>query len=135
MLSTFRFHHIGYVTDSIANTSAVYLGAGYEASPVIDDTIQRVRICFLTKDGFPRIELIEPIDEQSSVNKILKKNGVSPYHTCYEVDDIDAAFDELVDVQGYTPLFRPVEAIALENRLISYLYKKEVGLVELVNKD
>lgn len=135
MLSTFRFHHIGYVTDSIANTSAIYLAAGYTSSSVIDDPIQRVRICFLTKEGFPTTELIEPLDEQSSVNKILKKNGVSPYHTCYEVDDIDAAFNELVDVQGYTPLFRPVEAIALENRLISYLYKKETGLIELVNKD
>ena len=135
MLSTFRFHHIGYVTDSIANTSAPYVQAGYQATPVIDDEIQRVKICFLTKDGMPRVELIEPIDEQSSVNKILKKNGVAPYHVCYEVDDINATVDELVDVQGYIPLFRPVEAIALDNKLICYLYKKEVGFIELVNKD
>lgn len=135
MLSSFRFHHIGYVTDSIANTSVFYLQAGYQATPVIEDTIQRVYICFLTKDGFPRVELIEPIDEQSSVNKLLKKNGVAPYHVCYEVDDIYQAFDELVDVQEYIPLFRPVEAIALENRLICYLYRKEVGFIELVNKN
>lgn len=135
MLSTFRFHHIGYVTDSIANTSAPYVQAGYQATPTIDDEIQRVKICFLTKDGMPRVELIEPIDEQSSVNKILKKNGVAPYHVCYEVDDINAVVDELVDVQGYIPLFRPVEAIALDNKLICYLYKKEVGFIELVNKD
>ncbi|TSJ43683.1 VOC family protein [Mucilaginibacter corticis] len=135
MLSSFRFHHIGYVTDSIANTSAPYVRAGYQATPVIDDEIQRVKICFLTKDGMPRVELIEPIDEQSSVNKILKKNGVAPYHVCYEVDDINATVDELVDVQGYIPLFRPVEAIALDNKLICYLYKKEVGFIELVNKD
>lgn len=135
MLSTFRFHHIGYVTDSIANTSALYVQAGYHATPIIDDVIQRVKICFLTKDGFPRIELIEPIDEQSSVNKIFKKNGVSPYHVCYEVDDINATVDELVDVQEYIPLFRPVEAIALDNKLICYLYKKEIGFIELVNKD
>lgn len=135
MLSNFRFHHIGYVTNSIANTAAAYKAAGYQTSPIIKDAIQRVLICFLSKEGFPTIELIEPADEQSSVNKILKKNGVSPYHTCYEVDDINAAFEELVEGQGYTPLFRPVEAIALENRLISYLYKKEIGLIELVNKD
>jgi methylmalonyl-CoA/ethylmalonyl-CoA epimerase len=135
MLDSFSFHHIGYVTDSIANTAAVYVAAGYQSGITIEDPIQRVRICFLNKDNFPRIELIEPVDEQSSVNKILKKNGVSPYHVCYEVNDIEAAFDELVEIQGYTPLFRPVEAIALDNRLICYLYKKEIGLIELVNKN
>jgi methylmalonyl-CoA/ethylmalonyl-CoA epimerase len=81
------------------------------------------------------MELIAPIDENSSVNKIFKKTGVAPYHVCYEVDDINSAFDELVDVQGYIPLFRPVEAIALDNKLICYLYKKEIGFIELVNKD
>ncbi len=134
MFNNFTFHHIGYVTDSIAGTAAFYLQAGYDASPIIEDEIQRVHICFLTKNGFPRIELVQPVDEQSSVNKIFKKTGVAPYHVCYEVDDINIAFDELVDVQEFIPLFRPVEAIALENRLICYLYKKEVGFIELVNK-
>lgn len=134
MLSDFRFHHIGYVTDSIPNTSAFYLQAGYNATAIIEDGIQRVHICFLTKDGFPRVELIAPIDELSSVNKLLKKSGVAPYHICYEVDDIHEAFNELVEKQGYTPLFRPVEAIALDNRLICYLYRKELGFIELVNK-
>jgi len=134
MLSDWGFHHIGYVTDSIQRTRKIYTAAGYDTSPILQDQIQRVSICFLTKEGFPKIELIEPISEESSVNKILKKNGVSPYHVCYEVDDIYAAFNELVDIQGYTPLFLPVEAIALGNRLICYLYRKETGFIELVNK-
>lgn len=134
MFSNFTFHHIGYVTDSIRDTSEFYLQAGYQATAIIEDEVQRVHICFLTKDGFPRIELIEPVDENSSVNKILKKTGVAPYHVCYEVEDIGEAYDELVDNQGFIPLFRPVEAIALENRLICYLYRKEVGFIELVNK-
>jgi len=134
MFKDFRFHHIGYVTDSIAHTSAFYLDAGYQKTGNVTDEIQRVSICFLLREGFPRIELIEPVDENSSVNKILKKTGVAPYHVCYEVDDIIAAFDELVDVQDFIPLFRPVEAIALDNRLICYLYRKDVGFIEIVNK-
>lgn len=117
------------------DTAVYYAAFGYQASPVIEDKIQRVYICFLTKENFPRIELVEPVDEQSSVNKLLKKNGVAPYHVCYEVDNIDEAVDELVDIQGYIPLFRPVEAIALDNRMICYLYRKETGFIELVNKD
>lgn len=133
MLERFRFHHIGYVTDNITNTSSVYLQAGYQVSPVIEDSVQRVKICFLIKDNSPKIELVEPIDECSSVNKILKGSGVAPYHVCYEVDDINLALDELVDTQGYIPLFRPVEAIAMDNKLICFLYKKEIGFIELVN--
>ena len=64
----------------------------------------------------------------------MKKNGVAPYHICYETDDINVAFDELTERQGYVPLFRPVEAIAMDNKLICYLYKKEIGFIELVNK-
>lgn len=134
MLNNSRFHHLGYVTDNITKTITFYAKAGYGASSIIEDEIQRVYICFLTKDGCPKIELIEPIDKSSSVNKILEKNGVAPYHVCYEVDDINKAFDELVDGQGYIPLFRPIEAVALNNRLICYLYRKEVGFIELVNK-
>jgi len=37
-------------------------------------------------------------------------------------------------VQDFIPLFRPVEAIALDNRLICYLYRKDVGFIEIVNK-
>lgn len=80
------------------------------------------------------IELVEPTDERSSVNKLLKKNGVSPYHVCYEVDNIEECFVLLTEQYGFIPLFRPVEAAAFGNRLICYLYKKEIGFVELVNK-
>jgi methylmalonyl-CoA/ethylmalonyl-CoA epimerase len=134
MLDCFKFHHIGYVTDSITGTSSIYIQAGYQASSIIEDSIQRVKICFLTKLDCPKIELVEPIDERSSVNKILKRNGVSPYHICYEVDDINVAFNELVEAQGYIPLFRPVEAAAMNDRLICYLYKETIGFIELVNR-
>jgi methylmalonyl-CoA/ethylmalonyl-CoA epimerase len=132
MLPNFKFHHIGFVTNSIEKTAALYSIGGYSISEIISDAIQNVNICFLTKQGAPRIELVEPLDEFSSVNKILKKSGVSPYHICYEVDDIFVAYDALCEL-GYIPLFRPVEAIAIENKLICYFFKKEIGYIELLN--
>jgi len=129
----FKIHHIGYVTDNIIITSAIFEELGYESDEKILDPIQKVYICFLHKGNVPIIELVEPIDEQSSINKILKRNGVSPYHICYEVSDIEKAYRELVD-DGFVPLFRPVEAAAMNDRLICYLYKKEIGYIELVNE-
>ncbi len=133
MLESFQFHHIGYVTYSIADTSSIYRSAGYHASEVIEDTIQQTKVCFLTKNNNPCIELIEPITEDSSVNKILKSNrGTMPYHICYEANDIDGAFDAMIEMK-YIPLFRAVEAIALGNRLICYFYKKEIGFIEIIS--
>jgi methylmalonyl-CoA/ethylmalonyl-CoA epimerase len=129
----FKIHHIGYVTDNIIITSAIFEELGYESDEKILDPIQKVYICFLHKGNVPSIELVEPIDEHSSINKILKRNGVSPYHICYEVSDIEKAYSGLVE-DGFVPLFRPVEAAAINDRLICYLYKKEIGYIELVNE-
>ena len=135
MIKESIFCHIGYVTDSIEKTAAVYVENGYVKSQVWQDEIQSTRICFLAREGMPTIELVEPLNEKSSVNKILNKNGVSPYHICYEVADIEKTFEMMTEEMGFIPLFRPVEAIAFENRLICYLYKKEIGFVELLNKE
>ena len=77
--------------------------------------------------------IVQPADDTCSVNKIVKSRGVSPYHLCYETDDIDQAFCDLME-QGYIPLFRPVEAIAFENRRICYFFKKESGYLELATR-
>ena len=76
MLSNFHFHHIGYAVTSIEKTMYYYIDGGYSCSSVIFDPIQNVNICFLTKEGEPMIELLEPVDENSPINKNLEKNGV-----------------------------------------------------------
>jgi methylmalonyl-CoA/ethylmalonyl-CoA epimerase len=131
MLSEFTFHHIGVVTDSIVKTSEYYKEAGYEATEKIFDPIQNVNICFLNKAANPGIELIEPISNLSPVSDTLRKVGVSPYHFCYEVGDIYKAI-QCLRKKKFVMLFKPVVAEALQNRLICFLYNKEVGLIELI---
>lgn len=125
------FHHIGYATDRLSESIAAFESLGYSAGVVCLDPIQRTDICFLSKPGSPQIELVSPADETSSVNKIVGKHGVTPYHVCYETPDIDLAFDSLTE-EGFIPLFRPVEAAAFGDRRICYFYKKEFGYLELV---
>lgn len=75
--------------------------------------------------------MVAPADETSSINKLVKKHGVTPYHICFETPDIDLAFEEMTK-DGFIPLFRPVEAAAFGDRRICYFYKKETGYLELV---
>jgi len=133
MLSCFRFHHIGYAVHDIELTAAYYTKAGWSLSDLQVDEIQHTKIAFLSKEGMPLIELIAPVDENSPVVKTLEKVGVSTYHLCYEVDNMEDAVAELRR-QKYIVLFTPVEAIALDNKKICYLYNKNTGLIEIVGK-
>ena len=133
MLNSFRFHHIGYAVNSIETTAEYYVRANWLLSDIQIDETQNTRIAFLSKPDMPLIELIAPVDENSPVVKTLEKVGVSTYHVCYEVDDMDMAFSELRK-QKYIPLFNSVKAIALDNRKICYFYNKNVGLIEIVEK-
>lgn len=131
MLADFKFHHIGVAVKDIEATAAIYENGGYKASATIYDPIQNVNICWLTKDDSPIIELLAPVDEASPVNKILEKNGVSPYHTCYIVENIEAAISELRK-QKYVMVSKPAEAIAFKGSKVAFVFNKNVGLIELV---
>lgn len=133
MLSYFKFHHIGVATKSIEQTAAIYTNAGYTITEPVVDTIQDIRICFLSKDGMPTVELLEPVDEKSPVNDILKKNGTTPYHCCYAVENIDQAIKDL-KAQHYVPVSKSVPAVAFGNERVCFLYHKYVGLIELVEQ-
>jgi methylmalonyl-CoA/ethylmalonyl-CoA epimerase len=133
MLDSFHFHHIGYAVHDIMLTATFYIEAGWQMSNIQVDVIQNTKIAFLSKDGMPLIELVAPIDENSPVVKMLNKVGITTYHICYEVENICDAITELRK-QKYILLFNPVEAIALDNRRICFLYNKNVGLIEILNK-
>jgi methylmalonyl-CoA/ethylmalonyl-CoA epimerase len=135
LLSDFQFHHIGIAVNSIKTTALHYLDANYSISDTIYDPIQNVSIAFLEKDGMPRIELIEvgSTTSNSPVSKIIEKSGVSPYHICYEIENIESTINELKK-KKYLPLASPVNAIAMNNRKICFLYNRDIGLIELVER-
>ena len=131
MLESFKFHHIGVAVKDLDATASVYEQGGYKRSSAIFDPIQNVNICWLTKDGMPTVELLAPVDEQSPVNKTLEKVGVSPYHACYLVENIEEACAELRK-QKYVMVSKPAEAVAFCGSRVCFLFNKNVGLIELV---
>lgn len=131
MILNSEFHHIGYAVKNIQLTADVYIKQGWSTTETVIDNIQNVKICFLFKNNMPLIELIEPIDEFSPTNQFLNKNGVSTYHICYKVENIIDAIKEYRKLK-FIPLFSPVEANALNNKKICYLYNSNIGLIEIV---
>lgn len=131
MLSYLRFHHIGIAVHNIEHTVCQYINGGYLRTLTLFDPVQDVNICFLEKAGMPRVELLEPAGKDSPVTKILHDNGVTPYHVCYEADDLGQAVSDLRK-RRFLVVAKPVEAVAMDNRRVCFLYHKDVGLIELV---
>ena len=133
MLTNAIFHHVGIATDCIEKTVLEYMNLGYAKSELFIDIIQNVNILFLKKGGSSLLELVEPREKSSPVYNIVKKNGVTPYHLCYEVLNIEECISSLKK-RRYVPLSKPVQAIAFDNRRICFLYNKYLGLIELLEK-
>ena len=128
-----KIDHIGYLTGDIAATGKAFEKLGYQMGEIVNDDTQRTRICFLTKADEVRVELVEPYENNRTMQKMLTKQGVSPYHTCYEVDNVDSEYEHLIQ-EDWIALFKPVAAPAFGNRKICYFWNAEIGFIELVNK-
>ncbi len=133
MLPEFKFHHIGVAVYDIERTVRLYIDAGYKMTPVVYDPIQNIHITFLSKKGMPDVELLAPHDENSPVNQTLQKNGVSPYHCCYIVPNIEEAVMKLKKMR-YIPVSKSAEALAIDGRKVYFLYNKDIGLIEIVEE-
>ena len=134
MLDSFCFHHVGIAVESIEKTAVYFIEAGYKMTNIVFDPKQNVNISFLEKVGSPLLELVEPVDEKSPVRNILNKVGVSAYHFCYEVENLDDSIAQLRQ-KKFILLVKPVEAVAFDGRKICFLYHKETGLIELLEKE
>jgi hypothetical protein len=133
MNSNYVFHHLGIATRSIENCVSIYSKLGYSISDIRVEPSQNVKICFLSKEGSPLLELVEPQNNDSPVSNIVKNSGTTPYHTCYEVENLQASLDELEEL-NFRVLFEPLKSEAMDEGLFCYLFSAEIGLIELYQR-
>ena len=90
-----KVNHFAIVVRSIEEALQVYERAlGLELAEVKEVPEQAVRIAFLPV-GESEIELVEPLTAESGVARFLEKRGEGLHHICLEVDDIEAALQDL----------------------------------------
>lgn len=130
MIEELQFHHVGIAVSDLEATAAKYRQGGWRTSAVIYDPVQQVNICWLTRDGNPVLELLEPVGAESPVRRTLEKNGVTPYHICYQTPELEPAVAAL-RAQRYVLVSKPAPAAAMAGCRVCFLFHKDVGLVEL----
>ena len=127
-----KIDHIGYAVKRIDRAITAFQKLGYEFEPVIDDTDRNVKLAFGDKDGY-RIELVAPLDKKqgSPVDQYLSNTGGTPYHICYESDNLDSEIEEL-KAQGYKVVIEPKSAVAFGGRRVVFMMNIGFGLMEIV---
>ena len=131
-----RIDHVAIIVRSIEQALTFYRDTlGIEPSEIKEVPTEQVRIAFLPLGGpgGSEIELIEPTTPDSSLVKFLEKRGEGLHHICLEVDDIDAALQEMKDKGA--PVLDQQPRIAAEGRAI-FLHPRGTNgvLLELIEK-
>jgi methylmalonyl-CoA/ethylmalonyl-CoA epimerase len=91
MLSNkFELHHIGYACRDLGQTLRYFEDLGFDAkSEMLTDEILEIKIIFMENSDSVRIELIQPLNVGSHVNKILlKRAGLYHFAFLAESDDL-----------------------------------------------
>ena len=126
-----KIHHIGYLVKKLEKAQKQFETLGFmPMGENVYDEIRGIDILFM-KNGDVVIELVCPVDEQSQVSGLVKRLGNSPYHICYETEDIERAVEELSG-SGYVVVNPPKVAPAIDGRRVAFLMSASVGLIELV---
>ena len=128
-----KIHHIGYLVKHFDEAFFAFSDLGFRPDgPVTLDESRKIQIQFMSKDGVV-IELVSPVSKDSAVGSLLKKTGASPYHICYESNDLRKDTAEL-EQKGYLRITEPAPAPAIEGNNVVFLVNPEIGLIEIVEK-
>ncbi|MEN3043039.1 MAG: methylmalonyl-CoA epimerase [Fervidobacterium sp.] len=129
---TKRIDHIGIVVREASEKLRLYKDfLGLEVSEVEELPERGLRVYFI-KVGDTRIELLEPMNENSEVSGFLEKKGEGIHHIAFNVEGIDEAV-KLAKENGLHPLSEEPKKGASGTKVL-FLHPKTTGgvLVELV---
>src|SRR5436853_4713902 len=128
-----RLNHVAIAVRDIGQASNIYRNIlGATVSDPVAQPEHGVTTVFI---GLPntKIELLEPLGENSPIAKFLERNpGGGMHHVCYEVDDIYAARDGM-KAMGATITGSGEPRIGAHGKPVLFLHPKDFAgtLIEL----
>lgn len=119
-----KIDHIAIAVNSLQESIKVYtplLGVEPELETI---SAEKVNTAVYDLNGVS-LELIEPIGDDSPINKFLQKNGEGLHHVCLKVGSLEETMDELkekgIDIIDETP------KIGAGGKKIVFLHPKSTG--------
>lgn len=128
-----RLNHVAIAVKDLTASTALYRDTlGARVSQPLPQPEHGVTVVFVELPN-TKIELLEPMGEDSPIAKFLERNADGGiHHICYEVDDILAARDRL-KAQGARVLGSGEPRIGAHGKPVLFLHPKDFcgTLVEL----
>ena len=104
-----------------------------QMTEIVENTLQKVKVTFLSKDDSITIKLIEPVEgNQSLINFVNRGGGF--HHICFKCSDIDEGMNEL-SKKGLLTLVPPQPGEAFNNNKIAFLLARYGLNIELIDTD
>jgi|TARA_B110001454_G_scaffold212977_1_gene230463 methylmalonyl-CoA/ethylmalonyl-CoA epimerase len=132
-----RLNHIAIAVPNLEDASKIYketLGATVSAPVPMPN--HGVTTVFVELPN-TKIELIEPLGEESPISGFIKKHPKGGmHHVCFEVDDIFKARDQMIAL-GATIVGSKEPTIGAHNKPVMFMHPKDFlgTLIELEQKD
>ena len=126
-----KVNHIAVVVNDLEEAMHFWVDAlGLELSHREHVASEAVDVAFLPV-GDSKIELLQPVDNESGVARYLEKRGSGMHHICFEVDDIKAALQKLKSAN--VQLINEVPTVGADGRKFAFIHPKSASgvLVEL----
>ncbi|MCP1335832.1 MAG: methylmalonyl-CoA epimerase [Alphaproteobacteria bacterium] len=120
-----KLNHVAIAVPNVAAAAAVYRGAlGATVSEATPQPDHGVTTVFVELPN-TKIELLEPLGDNSPIAKFLEKNpSGGMHHVCYEVEDIYAARDRL-KAEGARVLGDGEPKIGAHGKPVLFLHPKD----------
>lgn len=120
-----NLNHVAIVVPDLSAAAAIYRGTlGADVSEPVDLPDHGVTTVFINLPN-TKIELLHPLGENSPVAKFLANNpSGGMHHVCYEVDDIYAARDKLLE-EGARILGNPEPKNGAHGKPVLFLHPKD----------
>jgi len=124
-------HHIGIAVHSIAEALPRWTSLGLVLKSVEEVPQEKVKVAILMA-GTTRIELVEPLSEDSQVVKFLDKRGPGIHHLAFQVGDCQKKIDAMVAAGA--PMLSKTPTKGAHDCKIAFVHPKYLGgvLAELV---
>ncbi len=128
-----RLNHVAIVVPDLAQAAGIYRQTlGAQVSDPVDLPAHGVTTVFVELPN-TKIELLHPLGDDSAIAKFLERNpSGGMHHMCFEVDDILAARDRLVD-EGARVLGDGEPRLGAHDKPVLFLHPKDFcgTLIEL----